>query len=259
MFVLAHDDDTLARVPQNPRIEPVDLRDLDLAPRWQSNQFAETRFLLSEESGWVDTDFVGVASTSFRRKWPDEPSLTYLADHLPRSPLLRSSIGLGPSLSRGNWIDTAESYHPGMAGVLTKLVADRAVAVSFHRVPQANTFVCSRQAFMGLRRFMLSTLDALMEEYGGDPPFGYRCRFCGTTDPNGVGRYGRDRHIGFLTERLTMLYFAQRPDIRFMPTRSITARGLAEYQTTEAFRTLRLRVIRQRRARFGALVSEETT
>jgi len=248
-FVLAHNDETLERVPVHRGIEPVDLRTLVLEERWRSNQFAETRFLLSEESSRMPTEFVGLASPSFRDKWPDEPPLEFLADRLPHSRLLNTRSGLAPSLSRGNWIEEAESYHPGMGPLLNEVIDARRLRISFHRVPQANTFVCSRETFLDLRHFAKSILTDVVDRYGEDLPFSYRCRFCGTASPDGVGRYGRDRHVGFFAERVTMLYFAQRPEIRFRPPRTILPKGYLEYQAAETARAVRSQAIAWRRQR----------
>lgn len=253
LYVLAHNDETLSRVPSHPQITKVDLRSLDLESRWQSNQFAETRFLLSADSARLDTDFVGIASPSFSDKWPDEPGLPYLAEHLPRSPVLGPRVGLAPYLSRGNWIEDVDAYHPGMTAILEALVASHSLHVTDRRVPQANTFVCSSELLLGLREFMSSLLSEVLDTYGPDLPFSYRCRFCGSTSEEGVGHYGRDRHIGFLSERLTMLYFAKQRGITFLPTRTVMWQGLAEYGVTELIRATRARMIERRRARVAEL------
>lgn len=219
--VLAHTDQLLQSVPTHPVIVRVDLRDLPLEERWNSNQFAEARFLLSPALLDDGHPWQGVVSARFEEKWPREPGLVRIAEMLTRRHWLGRRVVLAPALERNDWIADADLGQPGLTALLRQIIAAHHITVGPGPVPYANTFICHRTHLPGLQQFLMEMLTWSLDRWGDDLPFGYRCPSCGTTDHIQVGRYGRDRHIGFLAERLTMLYFSQIRGLTFRRPRTL--------------------------------------
>jgi hypothetical protein len=210
----------LSTVPKGDEFEAVDLRALTLAPRFDSNAFAEARFLLSLEARDVQAEYVGFCSANYDRKFPKPPHLNALP-RLARH--LQPCEALGTKLAT-DWLAEAESQHPGMTAVLQRVATQFGLRMLPERVPYANTLVCHRDDWFRLLDALHSMLTAVLDWYGPRSPFRYRCLRCGTLSDTGHGRYTHERHIGYLAERLTMLHFASRPDIRFVTPKAVRLR-----------------------------------
>ena len=211
IFVAGHTDELLATVANGDEFTTVDLRSLTLDRPFQGNQFAESRFLLSAEAREVQTDYVGFCGASYDKKFPVIPHLAALPQIARR---LRPSIGLGPCLS-DKWLAESEHVHPGIGAILDRVATEFGLTMLPRPEPYANTFVCHRDEWLRLLDVFQTMLTAILDWYGPAVPFRYRCLRCGAVSDAGSGRYTSARHMGFLGERLTMLYFSSRADIHF--------------------------------------------
>lgn len=215
LFVLSHDDQLAERVPRHPVLHPIDLRTLTFpTQRWADNRLAESRWFLSNEGGGVATPYVGVLSARHDEKWADRPSLNELADVVPRLPQFGRHRGLGANLIRGTRIiEWAEEWHPGIGVMLDAVVAEFRLQVRPGSVPLANTFICHVDRYHELRAFMRAAVEFVELHFGEEPAFSHRCELCQMDA--GECDYHRGRRIGFVCERLTMLFFADGGRVRF--------------------------------------------
>jgi hypothetical protein len=210
IFVAGHTPEMLSTAPRGSDFEAVDLRSLTVAARFAGNAFAESRFLVSDEARCVRTDYVGFCSANYDKKFPRPPHL----NGLPRlARYLHPGDGLGPALAK-KW-PNADGDHPGMTAVLQRVAVHFGLTVVDQPVPWANTFVCHRDEWFRLLDAFQPMLTAVLDWYDSEPPYRYRCRRCGAVTDTGCGRYTNARHIAYLGERLTMLHFAARTNLRF--------------------------------------------
>jgi hypothetical protein len=226
LFVVGHSDAALAQIPPAQGITAVDLRPY-AARLADGDLYAESAFLLADDSWQSGADFVGLCSASYDRKWP---ALPHLVD------LPRVAHGLDPERAIGEellppseWMRSAERNHPGLVAILERLASTFGLELSDGcRSPGANTFVCRRDVFLRFQTTFAQLLTTAIDWYGVDVPFGYRCPECGTVSESGYGRWTRSRHIGYLGERITRLIFSSTPDVTFVRPQDVFTPSLRQ-------------------------------
>jgi hypothetical protein len=124
VFVLGHDEAGLAGVPPRPFLEPINLsaRDPDQAA-------AENRFYDQLPAGWDATEYVGLASWQWDRKWAGYGHLP-LAELHRLAPRLRpgrvvAALKTGrpdvPPYRGGDYADAMDHHHPGIRRYIDEL------------------------------------------------------------------------------------------------------------------------------------------
>ena len=117
VFVLGHTDEMLSTVPRAAHLVPVDLRALTLPDQFNTDQFGEGRFLLSDEARTIDADYVGLCSANLSIRFPTRATLN---DLRRLRPLLRPDRVFAAHPER-DWRAATEGTHPGMTLVLDEI------------------------------------------------------------------------------------------------------------------------------------------
>ena len=222
VFTVSHDKALLDALPKANFISPISLQDLGLPAELAGNQLAENRFLLTNKLTSNTSDFVGFVSARWDERFPTWPNLDRL-DSLLTEDFNHSNYYFSPQtiMASGpqvvSWIKAQDAVHPGMSKVLFEVLDELSVQnfadKSLRGISMGNNFIVSHQVAEELIEFWQKGFAYLYEKYGFDLPFNYRCASCGFVSAEGVGRWDRSRHAGFLFERLTALFFATNPEL----------------------------------------------
>jgi hypothetical protein len=217
LFVLSHDPGILAGLPDAEHIVKVNLEELDIPEQFKGQSLSENRFFLSSHCDNVTTDFVGVVSGRYEERYPFAPGLDQLdavASQLkpgeyftPWARTLRNKSELEL------WVNTQDGVHPGMASVLNKLF-EYSELNSVGTVFGGNQLILPRAEWDQFVQHWRTSFEKSIQNWGKEIPFSYRCWNCGSFKPNGFHTYGPKRHLGFLGERITALFFAMHAELK---------------------------------------------
>lgn len=198
IFVLSHTTHLLDKLPIEHHIYPVDLGALPVGV-FQNNQLSESRaFFVDWGLWWVS--YIGFASARWDEKFPSVLNLASLK-HLP----LRPDMVWCPMKATPGWIAHSCQWHPGMERLfseLGELTGQSVEDMNLRSTVWCNSFICHKNIFKDLARFVRRYVQIFYHRYGFNLPF--KCfPSCYKTDPY-------LRHFGFWSERLTAWYFASR-------------------------------------------------
>lgn len=184
-----------------PWLKLVNLNELSLPEVLQRNDFSECRFFLSSEAEQFETEYVGVVSGSWDKKYGKLCPLNKL--YFAVAAALEPDIVWFPDPALNGWIDQSEKDHPGMSVVLREVMKITGIN-SITVLPfYANTFICHRKVYEEYLVWFREAFQKVYDRYGLQPPFS-------------VGRFDKNRKFAYLAERMTMLYFANRADLRLV-------------------------------------------
>lgn len=214
--MLSHDQSILEKLPDAEHIKKVNLENLDIPEEFKGQSLSENRFFLSSLCEQVNTEFVGVVSGRYEARYPYAPALIDLPSvveklkpgefYTPWARKLRNNSELRL------WINTQDGVHPGMSRVINTLFdvdCVKAVGAAFG----GNQFILPKAQWDEFITHWRNSFEASIKAWGQDIPFTYRCWNCGAFKPDGFHTYGPQRHLGFLGERITALFFASRGDL----------------------------------------------
>lgn len=238
VYALFHDPLSLRSAPTHPRIKAIDLNKLTLDSRWNTNLLAEARFFLSREGTTDLPEWIGVASARFDEKFSHGPTLEKIVSRVGLIPNLPKNMLFAPLIMGGAWWETRDEVTPGMTNVLEQIIAHFSLTKLDGKAPFCNTFICHRTRYLELCQFLEEALSFSLDTWGENIPFSYRCHCCGTSSLERIGRYGRERHWGFLAECLTALFFTRAEGLRVVDTSHLFLRGLAKGSARRLWRHL---------------------
>lgn len=194
-------------------IEPVLFTDLSFSGRYSHESLAENRFFQSDESLNCDAEFVGFVSARLLSRMPSLGNFRAL--HSVFQTLPESSFwapNFTPIENRAQlryWASLQDRGTPGMNNILRNVMEFRYPEKSSSgNVFLGNQFIVHIDAW---RNFILQwrkSLERVIEIFGEDPGVSFRCLACGAHRPDGYFRYGPNRRLAFIGERLTSLHFA---------------------------------------------------
>jgi len=256
LYVVSHDLTLLQNIAPSPHLRMVSLDDLDLPSEFQG-QLAESRFLLTSMLTSGGEDWCGLASARWNERFPDFPTLNELGSIFSsKSSYLNENYFVAPNVIRTNgnkfrlWLKAQDEVHPGMMALLESVMKHNEIMVTPEQklnIVMGNSFIVSRKVAVDFLKFWQNSFRYLHTKHGLQLPFNYRCQFCGFESEEGVGRWSRVRHGGFLLERVSSLFFMSRPDLTAVRP---TPRGFTPIQPrtlTSSFGFgLRLSIIRNR-------------
>jgi hypothetical protein len=224
-FVVTHLSSDFDQIPISDSIFAVNLEELELPQFVKGNDLAESRFFFSRHPLECSSDVVGFVSARWNDRFPDMPSLSDLAGVvglLPKGCVLAPLITAVPSpVALRLWVGLQNMDHPGMGSILQG-IANEAIGVETRKslaIKRLGVAILGGQVFLGkedflrLTYFMRHHLTTIISHHGKFPRFNYSCSRCGRNFEDGVGRWGRSRHLGFLAERLIALFFILNPEI----------------------------------------------
>jgi hypothetical protein len=224
-FVVTHLSSDFDQIPIGDSIFAVNLEELEIPEFVKGNDLAESRFFFSRHPFECSSDVVGFVSARWNDRFPDMPHLSNLAGVvglLPKGCVFAPLITSVPSrVALRLWIGLQNLDHPGMGSILEG-IANEAMGVKTRKdiaSKRLGVAILGGQVFLGKENFLRLTyfmrhhLTNIISHYGKFPRFNYSCSRCGQNFEDGVGRWGRSRHLGFLAERLIALFFILNPEI----------------------------------------------
>jgi hypothetical protein len=224
IFVVTHDPKLLDEIPDIPILQKTLLGELEIDQKYQGQNLAESRFLVSDDLLSGDYDFRGFVSARWDHRFPRWPKLSEIGTlfeglTLPehqRSFFAPISLRLTKSQVQ-SWLEIQDLLHPGMKGLMDQLIEFHSISfkrkVTYNLV-MGNNFVIHSEVAEDFLAFWQESLVFLESAYGLDFPFKYRCHKCGVASEDGIDRWTRVRHAGFLLERVSALFFLSRPDLK---------------------------------------------
>lgn len=214
--MLSHDQSILEQLPDAEFMKKVNLENLDIPEEFKGQSLSENRFFLSSLCDQVNTEFVGVVSGRYEARYPYAPALMDLQKVVEKlkpgefyTPWARKLRNISELRL---WINTQDGVHPGMSRVINTLfdVSDlQEVGAAFG----GNQFILPKAQWDEFVAHWRNSFEEAINTWGKDIPFTYRCWNCGTFKPDGFHTYGPQRHLGFLGERITALFFSSRGDL----------------------------------------------
>lgn len=198
IHILSHRQDQLDAIPERPFFRKVHLAELPIG-EYQTNQLSEMRYFLSDIP--LDSEYVGMCSARWNEKYPDNVPL----EEINQLPLAADVIWVG-ELTSANWAAFSEWVHPGMMVYLKELEEVSGLRMMAGPAFWSNNFICHRKVFedfLGKWRSMFDAMYALHQ---------YTFSFGNKADRYPI--YDITRHASYFYERLTLLYFANHPELR---------------------------------------------
>lgn len=221
--VVSHDPNLLEKVPEHNSLSRHLLSELDIPEAFQGEFLAENRFFLTNgliESG---SRFVGIASARWNDRFQSWPKLENM--HVAIEPYSScENVAFAPLAMHVSgrqakaWILAQDSVHPGMSNILIDLMESLNLRIDddeYSHVVMGNNFVVEIERAQDFLEFWQKSFFYIVDKHGLTPPFSYRCAKCGKTNDYGIGRWSATRHIGFLLERVSSLYFMTNSSLRF--------------------------------------------
>ncbi len=221
--VVSHDPQILNEVAQNPILRKVLLSELDIPQRYRGEILAESRFLIGNHFLEGKFDFRGFVSARWDQRFPRWPKLSTINVLFEDLKLATSSrTFFAPNCKRlresqvNLWVKSQDIFHPGMTALVEELIDFNRISFNTsdtYNLVMGNNFILPATIAEDFLKFWHESFSYLEMKYGLDFPFEYRCHKCGFNSSQGVDRWSRDRHAGFLLERLSALYFLSRPEL----------------------------------------------
>jgi hypothetical protein len=222
IFAVSHRQDLLDLLPEDEHINKVLLEDLAIPIELQGEELAENRFLLTNKLIERKHSHVGFISARWDDRFSTWPKLADLGkvfdqiQNLPKHFFFAPNAFLVSSYQISKWLQRQQKVHPGMLSLLEDLIDFHKIDYkdgSLHTIVMGNNFGLSHEAAVDFLSFWQDSFDYLHAKHGLNFDFSYRCPNCGFESSEGIGRYSRSRHSGFLLERVTSLFFISRPDL----------------------------------------------
>ena len=215
LFVGSHDRHQLDGFESKSWIRKVLFQDLNFEGRVSDQSLAENRLFQSREALEVDTEFVGIISPRIFARHPSLGNMDLLGKTLGKLlPDERWSPYSTPVTSRRQlhyWVCNQEQGLPGISRTLRHVIeVDYQKKKPIGGVFLGNQFVVHSEIW---RDFVLEwrrNFQTVLDMPSSDREFTFRCTSCGALKPDGYFRYGPNRSLGFIGERLTSLSFAHR-------------------------------------------------
>jgi hypothetical protein len=214
VFVVSHLDSLLEALPKLDSLTRVNLEKLVIPAEFVGNHLAESRFFFSELASTTDADVVGFVSARWHERFPDLPELDEMANLASRleegqyfAPML------SPVLTRTGlktWMAMQELEHPGMGKLLRSAVESHGRISRKQKLGYSvmgGQIFTTKENFHLMLKFVAERVVSDHSKYGLYPPFKYACSTCGRVFRDGVGRWNKTRHFGFLAERYLSLFF----------------------------------------------------
>jgi len=202
IYVLGHSEECFNSYAAKDFLVKTNLNQLDLQVP-NRNCDGECRFYIQPQS-FCDTlpNYVGSLTWRHNIKYKDVINLEAM-DVLEKSLSEKTVYASAPSsIYFPNWISYTHAYHRTISAYLEELAGIMGMPLSNNPTCWANNFVCHREVMADLMRVFREVYPKVNSLYRGK--IDIKC-----DDPNRSGAY--------LYERVSMIYFANRPDLDIRP------------------------------------------
>lgn len=206
IFFLSHDQNILDDVPEMPfATEKVLLGSLPLG-EFQDNRLGEGRAFLADLNT-EGADYLGFLNARLLEKYNrwqihrhrNDMSWDRVKD-LPSRLAIHKVIA--PWNAPPDWAAYSESQHPNMLPILQRMAAHTNMRLDTAQPSLwGNDFICESHVWLSWRVFWRNTFEMIHGWYGWDPPY----LVTPNMDPN--------RKPAYIYERITTLYFGNRPEL----------------------------------------------
>jgi hypothetical protein len=208
IYVLGHEAEQFEVIKNRPYLKSVRLDELVVGD-YQRNDFAESRFFFTDFERHITTNYVGLASASWNKKYSYRRGQmqVHMVDFLHRLDFQPDRVWAG-RIANENWRKFSEWAHPGIKYYLDfveKITGLDAKGKSLW----SNNFICHKEVMIDFVEYFRKTWDALNEECKWR--FAYDCRI---TD--------NSRLSGMLAERVSMYYWRSRTDLDLVQIEQIS-------------------------------------
>ena len=210
-------------IPQAPILRKVLLTELEIPQRYRGETLAESRFLIGNHFLDGTFDFRGFVSARWDQRFPKWPKLSEIEVLFKNLNMETSSRTIfAPNCKRLSasqvalWLKSQDTFHPGMTALVEELIEFNKISFvksGTYNLVMGNNFILPTEIAEDFLKFWHESFSYLERKHGLDFPFEYRCHKCGFNSAQGVDRWSRERHAGFLLERLSALYFLSRPEL----------------------------------------------
>lgn len=201
VYVLYHNQDQLNNFEKQNFLIPIDLNQIS-----DEQHLAEGRFFTSNFA--PSSEYIGVASANWNNKY------SFKLENLNTIDLKEHCIYF-PDTTTMFWVLESEVIHKGMIHILQDICVKFDLSlngISFW----ANNFVCHKNSFVPFIKFWNEAMNYIIDKYGIYPPYH-------------VCEKNKHRHLAYLGERITTLYFANQKldliplcnEIRRLPLESL--------------------------------------
>ena len=197
IFILSHKKDVLDRVPNLGYFEKLDLSVLPLG-QYQDNRLGEGRAFLADLK--IDNAaYLGFLNGRLPQKYP---KLKWNSAIKSIQSQLKPENVLFAWGAASDWANFSEKVHPGIKKVIQELADFTGLKLTTGRISLwANDFICHRKVWLEWREFWKKCFFEFHKRYNWNFSFSNK-----GLDPN--------RKPAYFYERITTLYFANRPDLR---------------------------------------------
>jgi hypothetical protein len=195
VFVQGHTDEQLSAIDDAPHLIKINLNNLPLG-KFQDNRLAEHRLFLSDVPSNTDAEYLGFATWRWNKKWYPVLQLKDL-NKIPLSP----DVVYYGMYGDENWASLSVAWHPGMEKYLFEISKYTNLNIAKPTF-WANNFICHKSVYEKWQTFFRDVFLYLYNKYG------YEYDFKAEKDEH--------RKPSILYERISMLYFANQPELQFM-------------------------------------------
>lgn len=192
LYVLGHERGRLDEIADAPSIRKTFLPTLD-----RRNDLAESRLFQSGILDECETEYVGLCSQSWNRKYKGFCRGIGELHRLRMSP----NVVWAARVASSEWARDSDKWHPGMGAIIDEMARIWEVADVQRASVWSNNFICHRGVVLDLLAHWRSMFASLFDKYGWTPPYS-------------VSGYDGSRHWSYLAERISMLYFTKRADLK---------------------------------------------
>lgn len=200
IFVLGHNQESLSQVPDTNYLERVDLSKLELhIPN--TNDLAENRFYLTNPEFFRNQpDYIGTLTYNFNNKYHDLIGLENL-DSIKNLLEPDTVLAAAPTHTffKNHWLKWTYSYHQTIEPYMKDLSDIMGIPLTNDDTLWANNFICHKEVFIDFVKTFQKTFQTMHQKHG----YNFKMKVDDTS-----------RTAAYLYERVAMLYFSNRKDLK---------------------------------------------
>lgn len=213
IYLLGHKEVDLESFPESDEITKVNLESLDylsdsVVPGWFS-RLSENRIFLSDRIETGSSETVFLASTKIMLRYQKLDSLEKLlevnASIVEGSAWYGYGVRVDSDFELKYWIENQELVHPGVKFFLDEIKRELFPFKAAGYFTLGNHFALSKNDWSKFRQLWRDSFAIAKGLYDSGQEIGFGCMVCYRPKPGGYFRYGPERDLAFLGERISSL------------------------------------------------------